>query len=66
MLFRSDREHAMNLINSNIPEGHTTSSVSFPGGSASFKAVSKKGMDSGQQFGGVGGDTSSQAATNLE
>jgi hypothetical protein len=45
----ADREHAMNLINSNTPEGHTASSFSFPGGSASFKA-NPKNPGVGQQF----------------
>ena len=45
----ADREHAMNLINSNTPEGHTTSAFSFPGGSASFKA-NPKNDGVGQQF----------------
>jgi hypothetical protein len=45
----ADREHAMNLINSNTPEGHTASSFSFPGGSASFKA-NPKDPGVGKQF----------------
>jgi len=45
----ADREHAMNLINSNTPEGHTASSFSFPGGGASFKA-NPKDPGIGQQF----------------
>ena len=45
----ADREHAMNLINSNTPEGNTLSSFSFPGGSASLKA-NPKNPGVGQQF----------------
>jgi len=45
----ADREHAMNLINSNTPEGHTASSFSFPGGGAAFKA-NPKDPGIGQQF----------------
>jgi hypothetical protein len=44
-----NREHAMNLINANTPEGHTASSFSFPGGSASFKA-NPKDPGVGKQF----------------
>jgi len=45
----ADREHAMNLINSNTPKDHTASSFSFPGGSASFKA-NPKNPSVGKQF----------------
>jgi hypothetical protein len=66
---KADREDVVRHLGNLQPEGTIKGSVSIPGGGASYKAAPKapgKGINSGPQFGGVGGDTSGQAAVNLE
>ena len=58
----ADRSHAASTLQANKPEGTVFGSFSVPGASATLKTSPKVG----KQFTGVGGDTSSQAATNLE
>jgi len=58
----ADREHAASIVQANKPEGTVVGSIGVPGATATYKNNPKIG----QQFTGVGGDTSSQAATNLE
>ena len=58
----ADRAHAARIVQANKPEGTVVGSIGVPGATATYKNNPKIG----QQFTGVGGDTSSQAATNLD
>ena len=58
----ADRDHAVNVAHSNIPDGHVMTAASWPGGSAKYGPAPKK--ETGPQFNGVG-DTSDQPPTKL-
>ena len=61
----ADREHAVGLSQSNTPENHIASAMSFPGGSVKYSETPKSNPVAGPQFGGTSGDTSGQSATFL-